>query len=438
MQVRTIFAMAWPILLAMFAQSAFTLVELALVGQLGKEATSALGLGAFYFTGIFAVLVGISVGVQGYAAEFSGNGNVEALDEVLQAGLVCSLIGGLAIMLISIASARPVFSLLASNPVTASDAASYLVVRAVSLPALAANGAFRGYFKGVGRPWVYTLTLVAMLLFNGLLDWLFIFGNLGLPRLGLTGAALGFTAAAWVGIAVYFFIWLRSLEQVKQRLRISAEMVRAVVSRSVPAAIQQLIGVLSFPTLLFFMAQIDADALAAGTILLNITFAVILVGQAFGFASATFVGERFGSGDNVIAKRISLKVSGVAAIVAMIFALPLAIAPDFALAVFTTDPVVIEAARLSAWLIALAVPIDAFGMVIMQTMLGVGQGKKVVILSLILQWAIAMPASFCLGVLLEYGMLGIWVPQIIARILQSALIGMHWFAQTPASRLIAS
>lgn len=429
--------MAWPILLAMFAQSAFTLVELALVGHLGKEATSVLGLGAFFFTAIFAVLVGISVGVQGYAAEFSGKGDIEAVDEVLRAGLVCSFIGGLAIMLLSIACARPVFSLLTSDPDIASDAATYFVIRAISLPALAANGAFRGYFKGIGRPWVYTLTLVTMLLFNGLLDWLFIFGNLGLPRLGLIGAALGFTVAAWAGIAVYLFIWLRSLEQVKQRLRISADMVKAIVSRSVPAGIQQLIGVLSFPTLLFFMAQIGTDALAAGTILLNITFAMILIGQAFGFASATFVGECIGSGDKMIGKRISLKVSGVAAIVAMVFALPLAIAPDYALSVFTTDPAVIEAARLSAWLMALAVPIDAFGMVIMQTMLGVGQGKKVIILSLILQWAIAMPASFCLGVLLEYGMLGIWVPQIIARILQSALIGMHWFARNRASRPIA-
>jgi len=370
--------------------------------------------------------VGFSTGVQALSAEATGRDDPVGIEAALKAGIISCAFGAIGIAVVLAVLSRPLFALLTNDPVVAKEAAGYFVIRMLGLPALAINGAFRGYWKGVSKPSVYTRILIFTLGLNILFDWLLIFGKFGLPAMGLMGAAVGFVLATWIGMLTYFVAWRVARRPDAGGTLFSLPMLKGMFGRSLPAGLQQLIAVLSFPVLLYIMGRLGTTSLAAGTILINLSFALIILGQAFGFAASTLACEAYGASHEALGKSLAFHTALLAVILTSIFALPLVIAPETIISLFSSDSDVVAAAARPARLVGLAIPVDAFGMVLLQTMLAVGQGRKVVLVTLGLQWFVTLPLSFLLGPVMGYGLIGVWAPQIAGRCAQAALLYWLW------------
>ena len=79
----------------------------------------------------------------------------------------------------------------------------------------------------------------------------------------------------------------------------------------------------------------------------------------------------------------------------------------------------------------LTMPIEALGFAFMHGLLGAGAAKRVMFVSVGVQWLLLLPAAYVIGPLLGYGLLAIWALQGVARTLQSAIFlaswqGRHW------------
>lgn len=118
----------------------------------------------------------------------------------------------------------------------------------------------------------------------------------------------------------------------------------------------------------------------------------------------------------------------------MIFALPMIVVPETIIAIFSSDPAVVAAAAGPARLVGLAIPVDALGMVMLQTMLAVGRGRQVVLVPLGLQWFVTLPLSFVLGPAMGYGLIGVWAPQIAGRCVQAALRYWLWLGPSKSNK----
>ena len=380
----------------------------------------------YLFSTALAILVGFSTGVQALSAEATGRDDLTGVEAALKAGVLSCAVGAICIAALLVTLSKPLFRILTDDPVVAKEAARYFAIRMLGLPALAINGAFRGYWKGISKPTVYTRVLILTLGLNILFDWLLIFGKFGLPALGLIGAAVGFVFATTIGMLTYFAAWRVARPLVASGLLFSLPMLKHIVGRSLPAGLQQLIAVLSFPVLLYIMGRFGTTSLAAGTILINLSFALIILGQAFGFAASTLACEAYGASREAHGKSLTFHTALLGVFFTMFFALPIIIIPETIIAIFSSDPAVVAAAAEPARLVGLAIPIDAFGMVLLQTMLAVGQGRQVVLVSLCLQWLVTLPLSFLLEPVMGHGLIGVWAPQIVGRCVQAALLYWLW------------
>src|SRR5690606_9811047 len=85
----------------------------------------------------------------------------------------------------------------------------YLQARLVAMVAMAVNFSFRGYWNATDRPWLYMRTLIVMHVVNIALNWVLIYGNLGAPALGATGAGIASAIAVFVGSGTYFLLGWR-------------------------------------------------------------------------------------------------------------------------------------------------------------------------------------------------------------------------------------
>ena len=198
-----ILTLALPIIGGMVSQNVLNLVDTAMVGMLGAAALAAVGMASFANFMASAFITGLSAGVQAMAARRLGEGRTTASAEPLNGGLLLAV--GLALPLsgIPIFFADEIFGLLVDDPEVVVLGVPYFQARLFAMVALGINFAFRGYWNGVNMSKIYMRTLLVMHASNIALNWVLIFGHLGLPALGVAGAGIGSAIATFIGSGLY-------------------------------------------------------------------------------------------------------------------------------------------------------------------------------------------------------------------------------------------
>ena len=176
-----------------------------MVGSLGDIALAGTGMGGFANFVAVSLVIGFSAGVQAMVARRMGAGDTKTLAEPLHAALLWALISGVVLTVIYVSLTPILFPYLHPDPRVTDISVPYLQARLLGLTAAGFNMGFRGYWNGIGKPGLYFRTLVFMHTINIFLNWVLIFGNLGIDAYGATGAGMASAIATWCGALFYFF-----------------------------------------------------------------------------------------------------------------------------------------------------------------------------------------------------------------------------------------
>jgi putative MATE family efflux protein len=422
-----ILRLALPIIGGMASQNVLNLVDTAMVGVLGASALAAVGMASFVNFVAAAFLMGLSAGVQAMAARRLGEGRMDRAARPLNGGLLLAVVLGVPWSVLLVVTASRFFPYLVDDSAVVAIGVPYLQARLVAMVALGANFSFRGYWNGVDLSKVYMRTLVVMHAVNILLNWVLIFGHLGMPRLGATGAGIGSAIATFVGTALYFsqaMVLARPsgfLAGLPDRKTL-ATMLRL----SVPAGTQQFFFAAGMTAFFWIIGKVGTAELAASNVLVQLLLVAILPGIAFGMASATLVGQALGRGDVEDARRWAWDVSKIAMVGVGTMALVGLVFPDLLLRFFLHDPQTLELARLPLRIVAATMSIDTLGMVLLNSLLGAGDSRTVMVVSISLQWLLFLPVAYLVGPILGYGMTAVWTVQVGYRALQAAAFFVVW------------
>jgi MATE family multidrug resistance protein len=419
--------MALPIIGGMVSQNVLNLVDTAMVGSLGDEALAAVGLGGFALFMATSFITGMSAGVQAMAARRRGEGRDSETAVPLNGGLLLAL--GLAVpwTLILLAAVPLLFPLLSDDAAVAASGAGYLQIRLLGVAAVGMNFAYRGYWNAVDRSSFYMRTLLVMHCANIFGNWVFIYGNLGAPALGVRGAALASMLSVYLGSASYFLLAWRHARPAGFLAGLpSTETLRTMLTVSVPAGIQQFSFAAGMTAFLYIVGTIGTPELAAANVLINLMLITVLPGIGFGLAAATLVGQALGRGRVDVARDAGWRVARLAAAVVALGVAPMVAMPDLVLGVFLQDPATLALARTPLRLAMVAAPVDIAGMVLMQSHLGAGNSRKVMAVSMSTQWLVFLPLAWLLGPLLGYGLVVVWLANVGYRALGAAMFAVSW------------
>ncbi len=425
---KEILTLALPIIGGMVSQNVLNLVDTAMVGQLGKEALAGVGVAGFAFFVTIAFITGLSAGVQAMVARRHGEGEHHRKAVPLNGGLLLALGLGAIFGTILFLTAPAAFQQLNDDPAVAHIGGEYLRIRSIAVIAVGMNYAFRGYWNGVSQTAVYFRTIVVMHVVNITLNWLLIFGNLGMPEMGANGAALGTALSTWVGTVLYFAqgsVMIRSngfLAGIPDR-----ETMTTMLRLAVPAGLQQFFFAAGMLVLFWIIGQLGTEATAASTVIVNILLTAVLPGIAFGLASGALVGQALGRGDPEGAKIWGWDVAKFAAICIGIVSLPPIIFPDIALYPFLwKEPETLAIARWPLRIVMMGMFIDTYGSVLMNSLLGAGDARPVMAIAVTMQWCLFLPAAYLLGPVFQRSLLFIWMGQSVYRTIQTGLFAWLW------------
>ena len=413
---RQLFAIALPVIGGMTSQNVLNLVDIGMVGRLGDTALAATGLGSFANWLSMAFILGLSTGVQAIAARRLGQGARGELALPLNGGLLLALLMGTPLAAALILLAPEIMALLNPDPDVVAEAGPYLQVRLLALVAVGMNFSFRGYWSAVHMTRLYLVTLLIMHAVNVFLNWVFIFGNLGAPALGVFGAGLATTLSIYLGLLIYVYFGLKYARQEGfLRSLPSLAMLKSQLKVSLPASLQQFFFAAGMLTLLIIIGRIGTQELAAVNVLMTLGLVIILPAIGFGLATATLVGNALGREDPADAKLWGWNAALLTGllglglgIAVMLFGRPL-------LGVFLVDPDTVALAWPALMISAAIIGVDAAGMVLLNALLGAGDTGRVMRISITAQWGLFLPLAALIGPVLGGGLLAVWALQAVYR-----------------------
>jgi len=426
-RIRTILALALPIIGGMASQNVLNLVDTAMVGFLGAPALAAVGMASFANFMAVAFIMGLSAGVQAIASRRLGEGRREETASGLNSGLLIALFVGVPWSVLLIVFADRLFPFLVDDPEVVALGVPYFRARLVGMVAIGMNFAFRGFWNGIGQSRRYLQTLVIMHICNLILNWVLIFGHFGFPALGAFGAGVGTTIATFLGTAIYIILSVRHAKGTGFLSRIADRKTMASMLRiSIPAGMQSFFFATGMTAFFWIIGRIGTAELAASNVLVQLLLVAILPGIGFGLAAASLVGQALGRGNREDAVTWGWDVTRLAMVVVGTGALVGVVAPDLLLRIFLHEEHTIALARFPLRLLGATMVVETMGGVLMNALLGAGASRTVMFISIILQWGLFLPLAFLLGPVLGFGMSAVWAAQVGYRSLQGLVFASIW------------
>ncbi len=424
---KRILVLALPIIGGMLSQNVLNLVDTAMVGTLGDAALAGVGLGGFANFLFSAFVLGLSAGVQAMAARRVGEGRWRETAIPLNGGLLLAL--GLAVPWSAslIALAWQYFPILTTDSAVVAEGVPYLRARLVGMFAMGMNFAFRGYWNAVDKSILYMGTLISMHVVNIFFNWVLIFGNLGAPALGATGAGIASSIATIFGTVSYFVLgrtYAREngfLDRLPNR-----DTVKTILRIAAPAGLQQFFFAAGMTIFLVMVARMGTPELAATKVIIDLVLVGILPGIGFGLAAASLAGQALGRNDPDDALQWGWDVAKIAVAAVALLSIPAVLFPELILSGFIHEPETLALAASPLRVAAGFLFIDSVGMVLMNALTGVGDTKRVMMIGIAFQWSIFLPLVYLLGPTLGFGLVAIFGLQAGYRALQAVTFGFMW------------
>ena len=344
---RNIWRVAYPILISLVMEQMIGLTDTAFLGRVGEIELGASAIAIIYYMVLFMIGFGFSIGAQIIIGRRNGEGNFRATGKVFWTGLYFLLgLSGIIILLSEIFSPWLMKYMVSSQAIY--DAAlSYVRWRLPGMVFAFITAMFRAFYVGTTQTKTLTLNSIVMVLSNIVFNWILIFGKLGLPALGITGAAIGSSLAELVSL-IFFVIYSRvRCDRRTYGLDKAACFEAAELKEMLPVCtwtmVQHTISISTWFIFFVYIEHLGERALAVSNITRSVSGLLWVVLQAFSSTCSTLVSNMIGEGHQEkvmsLVKRI-LKLSyGI--ISAMIIAFCLF--PEIIARIYTDIPELVHA-----------------------------------------------------------------------------------------------
>jgi len=203
-------------------------------------------------------------------------------------------------------------------------------------------------------------------------------------------------------------------------------LVQRIIKLGIPATMQEFFFAAGYLVFFWLVGQIGTAELAALNVMVRIGMVLSILAMALGSASATLVSRTIGEGDLEGAAQWGWDSAKLGVISISALALPLVIFPRFFLSIFLSDPHTIDIAVLPWQLITGTAGLGSLIYVFAYTLVSVGDGNRVAMISFGTQWLFFLPVAWFVGPYLKYGLLEISIVEIAYGALATALITAVW------------
>jgi MATE family multidrug resistance protein len=426
--------LAGPVILAEVGWMSMGLVDTVMVGPLGPAAIAATGMGSGVFTAIVIFGMGLMLGLDAFVSQAHGAGNERECVVWLHQGVWLACCAAPIVMALTwiLYGTLDHWGL---HPETRRLVGPYIRVISLSALPLLVYASFRRYLQGMHVVWPIMVALVSANIINAAANWVLIYGNLGMPALGVEGSAWATVSArVYMAAFLYFAIRLEHRQRGSRHpevgLAIDPARIRRLIALGFPAASQVALEVGVFAVATALAGRLDPVSSGAHQIALNIASLAFMVPLGLASAAAVRVGYAFGAGDRRRAARAGWTALATSCVIMTALGLVFFLWPVALLRVFSPDPRVIE---IGVGLLAIAAAFQLFDgtqAVVTGALRGISETRMPMIVNVIGHWFLGLPVGYALCFRFGWGVRGLWIGLSIGLVVAALVLTVVWWKRS--------
>lgn len=419
MGVRPVFpllmSMALPAMLSMFIQSMYNVVDSMFVARISDDALTAVSLAFPIQNFILAVAVGTGVGVNSLISRKLGEKNRAAADSAVTHGLILAVSSAVLFIIAGLLLIRPFFSMFTDSAAVQKLGCDYTYIVTLLSFGTLIHICVEKILQATGNM-VYPMVFQAVgAVINIILDPILIFGWLGFPKLGVTGAALATVTGQITAMLLAVIVLLTKKHDVGIKgkgFRFSFQTVRDIYTVGVPSILMMSIGSLLVMGLNSILIQFSNLAVSLFGIYFKLQSFVFMPVSGLTQGAMPIMGYNYGAKNK---KRLlqtldfGLLVSGG---IMLLGTLIFCAFPEMLLGWFHAPKEMLTMGVPALRIISLSFLFAAVGTLFATLFQAIGRGGDSLVITLLRQLVIILPLSFLLT--RWWGLTGVWVTFPIA------------------------
>lgn len=426
------FKIAIPLILGNLTQVAYGLIDTAMIGRLGYQELAAASLVANVIAIPLVIGIGLMIAITPLVAIANGKKDYQKSSHILFNGWVLSIVAGVVLALVVHFLAQ-FLPHMGQEVAVAAMAKNYLIIMGYSLIPMMVFTATKQFADALQFTKTAMILSLISLPINAFLCWIFIYGRLGMPALGVAGAGLAtllsriLLAIAMIVVVKKHTVFKPYVALKKQTWHVKLHTVKEMLQLGVPSSLQYCMEAGAFSVSGIMVGWLGAVPQAAHQIALNCASTTFMASLGFSMAGSIRVSDAYGRDNNVAIGMIG-KSTAISGLLYGGFSGILLIALRTYLPyVFTQNIVVVQAAIMLLFYAAIFQISDA------TQAIGVGlcRGVKDVIWPTvyvaIAYWVIGIPIGYILAFTYQMGAAGIWIGLVVGLSVSSLLLNYRFF-----------
>lgn len=386
---KEIWRVTYPIFLGLLAQNVINVTDTAFLGRVGEVALGAAAMGGLLYICVYTIAFGFSVGSQILIARRNGEGNYRSVGPIMWQGTAFSFGMAVCLLILMYFSAAPLIRLLITSDSIYGATYEFFTWRIWGFLFAFVNVMFRGLYIGIMRTKVLTMNAVVMALVNVVLDYALVFGELGLPEMGVRGAALASVIAEASSLLFFLLYTYYKVDLKKYGLnrfgQFDLSMVLRILRISCFTMVQYFLAMAIW--FVFFMAleRLGQRQLAVANIVRSVYVVLLIPVQALSTTANTLVSNLIGAGGSSGVVTLLHKISRMSFLI-MVVCVGLCVAfPGSILSVYTNEEALLVESVSALYVVCGAMLIASLANVYFNGISGTGNTQAALVLEIFVQ-----------------------------------------------------
>ena len=409
--------LAWPIILENLFQTALGTVSMLMVSQLGSAAIAGIGTATQLLFVVQAAFGAVTTGTTVLVARFTGAHDPRTANAVVKQSMLVGLALSILFGVLGLTLSGWFIRLMGAEPDVVAAGGTYLRVTMAASFFMISMFTISGALRGAGDSRTPMAVSGGINVVNVGLSYVLIFGKLGLPAMGIAGAAWAVTISRMIGTLVLLRFLVRGGGVVSLRGRYGwapdLKLIWRMMRLGLPSMGEQLL--MSGGMLIYGIISISLGTVVYAA--QRVTFQAISLafqpGMGYALAATAIVGQYLGAKRPDLAEHANTHCLRMAAVLMTSIGVIIAILGRPIMGLFTDDPQMIAIGAPAMWVIAASWPTMAAAQVLAGSLRGAGDTRFPMYTTFLGIWLMRVPLGYLFGPVLGWGLSGIYIANVL-------------------------
>jgi putative MATE family efflux protein len=428
---RDLAILAVPIFIETLLIMALGAIDTFMLSRHSDESVAAVGLVNQILNFCFLIFEVINLGTSVLCSQYLGAGMRDRMERVVGVSLVINLLFGLAMSAFLFGFAQPILNAMGLHGNMLTEGTVYMRIVGAGAFVMAIGMTLSATLRANNKAYFPMMVIGVVNVVNVTGNYMLIFGKWGAPALGVEGAAIATVIARTIAMLILFVIVFRTTIS-----RFPTEIFRKfpklelqqLLRIGLPSAGEQMSYSSSQLVISYFINMLGMEAMASRTYCVNIVMFGYLFCIAIAQGGAICIGHLVGAGRQQSAFILGKYVMKKALLFTVILSLCIALCGPHIVGLLTDNPVIIGLVTTILWVdvvLEIGRPINIFAC---NALRAAGDVNFPFYVGVVVQWSVAVCASYYLGIVAGLGLIGMWWMFVLDENIRGLIFARRWYS----------